>query len=438
MEKIIDKNIILFNIALEYDIIDISIITSWADNHILNNEIDVNDYFIIELSWAHTKERIQEILMDEIYKRQISSLKISGNLFFFYLKQYDLSSITNVIFVIDTLLVLTHEVEFTQKELTSIYYVDECRDEYLKGIMSFNKVREELMLLLERSNVDKDMHVRQKTAIRNLLEEYSCDKVNTIDFCNKIYEWYDICDYKDGAEPNEKKWLDELSTITGRYSEFSEDHKLAPKAFTTESDIKAKVREILNIFNRNESKNVNIKLNKKMKEVGTKGISYNNVYSIENNYGKSKPIDEVTLQDMQENPIWIFALDEEDSDEVDESWLKPILKSDNVMSEFVEAYILLKSTDGQYDISTNLDIKKEALDDVTFWKPEQQCWIPIENIDNYREMQLIAVPKIEKENDILFEFDSSKNLFSSLRSQAQLKEKKKTIFSFFTSLFKRK
>lgn len=82
MEKIIDKNIILFNIALEYDIIDISIITSWADNHILNNEIDVNDYFIIELSWAHTKERIQEILMDEIYKRQISSLKISGNLFF--------------------------------------------------------------------------------------------------------------------------------------------------------------------------------------------------------------------------------------------------------------------------------------------------------------------------------------------------------------------
>ena len=82
MEKIIDKNIILFNIALEYDIIDISIITSWADNHILNNEIDANDYFIIELSWAHTKERIQEILMDEIYKRQISSLNISGNLFF--------------------------------------------------------------------------------------------------------------------------------------------------------------------------------------------------------------------------------------------------------------------------------------------------------------------------------------------------------------------
>lgn len=245
MEKTIDKNIILFNIALEYDFIDISIITSWADNYILNNEIGVKDYFIIELSWAHTKERIQEILMDEIYKRQNSSLKISGNLLFFYLKQYDLSSITNVIFVIDTLLALKNEVEFTQKELTSIYYVDECRGEYLEGIMSFNKVREELLLLLERSNVDKDMHVLQKTAMRNLLKEYSCDIVNTIDFCNKIYEWYDIGDYKYGAEPDEKEWLDELGTIAVLYSEFSEDHKLDPKAFTTESDIKAKVREIL-------------------------------------------------------------------------------------------------------------------------------------------------------------------------------------------------
>ncbi len=40
-----------------------------------------------------------------------------------------------------------------------------------------------------------------------------------------------------------------------------------------------------------------------MKEVGTEGISYNNIYSIETIYRKSNPMDEVTLQDMQENPI---------------------------------------------------------------------------------------------------------------------------------------
>ena len=36
------------------------------ENHILNNEIDANDYFIIELSWAHTKERIQEIFYQAV------------------------------------------------------------------------------------------------------------------------------------------------------------------------------------------------------------------------------------------------------------------------------------------------------------------------------------------------------------------------------------
>ena len=102
-----------------------------------------------------------------------------------------------------------------------------------------------------------------------------------------------------------------------------------------------------------------------MKEAGTKGVNNNNVYSIEIIYGKPKPIDEVSLQDMQENPIWIFALDEEDSEEIDETWQKPILNYDNVTHELVEAYILMKSTDGQYDISANLGIKKETLDDVT-------------------------------------------------------------------------
>ena len=148
MEEIINKNIILFSLALEYDIIDSPAVNSWANNYILNNEIAINDYFIIELSWAHTKVRIQEILTDEIHIRQISSLRISGALFFPYLKQYDLSSITNVISIIDTLLVLTHETEFTQKELAAIYYVDECRDEYLENIVCFNKVKEKLLLLL--------------------------------------------------------------------------------------------------------------------------------------------------------------------------------------------------------------------------------------------------------------------------------------------------
>lgn len=104
-----------------------------------------------------------------------------------------------------------------------------------------------------------------------------------------------------------------------------------------------------------------------MKVFGIKKV--NDIYS-EIAYGKPKPIDEVTLQDMQENPIWIFALDEEEAEEIDETWQKPILHSDNVIHELLEAYILLKSVNGQYDISANLDIKEETLDDVNYWNTE--------------------------------------------------------------------
>ncbi len=155
MKKIINQNIVLFNMALKYNIIDISVITSWADDYILNNEIDVNHYFIIEISWTHTKERIQEILMDEIYKREITNLKIQGNLFFPFLSLYDLSSDTNFIFITNKLLALAldDEVEFSEKETELIYYVDECRDEYFDGFMSFGEALENLLLLLGEKTV---------------------------------------------------------------------------------------------------------------------------------------------------------------------------------------------------------------------------------------------------------------------------------------------
>lgn len=58
-----------------------------------------------------------------------------------------------------------------------------------------------------------------------------------------------------------------------------------------------------------------------MKVFGIKKV--NDIYS-EIVYGKPKPIDEVTLQDMQKNPIWIFALDEEEEAEgIDETWQNP-------------------------------------------------------------------------------------------------------------------
>jgi len=38
---------------------------------------------------------------------------------------------------------------------------------------------------------------------------------------------------------------------------------------------------------------------------------------------KSKPVDELTIEDLQESPIWEWAIDEEETEEQDETWVRP-------------------------------------------------------------------------------------------------------------------
>ncbi|EOO27186.1 hypothetical protein ICM_01646 [Bacillus cereus BAG1X2-3] len=35
-----------------------------------------------------------------------------------------------------------------------------------------------------------------------------------------------------------------------------------------------------------------------------------------------KPIDKLTIEDLKQNPIWEWAIDEEENEEHDETWVK--------------------------------------------------------------------------------------------------------------------
>lgn len=67
--------------------------------------------------------------------------------------------------------------------------------------------------------------------------------------------------------------------------------------------------------------------------------------------GQSKPIGDVTLDDMLKYPIWIFAIDEEGEEDQDETWQKPITNSSNVGKELFEAYILLNEKAQEYRLA---------------------------------------------------------------------------------------
>jgi len=55
-------------------------------------------------------------------------------------------------------------------------------------------------------------------------------------------------------------------------------------------------------------------------------------------FGRSKPIEEVTLADILRHPIWMWALDEETLEGQDETWTKPITSTTDVGEEIVHFY----------------------------------------------------------------------------------------------------
>lgn len=116
-----------------------------------------------------------------------------------------------------------------------------------KELTSFTEAKHNIkeIAILKEKLKNKSIEISKKLFIYYLLEQYFFNEVSTIDFCNKFYDWYDLGTYRGYIKLDEQKWLDELSTLTGRYSEFKEGHDVDPKAFTSETEIKKKVKEIL-------------------------------------------------------------------------------------------------------------------------------------------------------------------------------------------------
>ena len=58
--------------------------------------------------------------------------------------------------------------------------------------------------------------------------------------------------------------------------------------------------------------------------------------------GKTKSLDDITLDDALKYPIWEWALDEEGEDGQDETWQRPIVDTDNVTDDIYNPTITIK------------------------------------------------------------------------------------------------
>lgn len=57
--------------------------------------------------------------------------------------------------------------------------------------------------------------------------------------------------------------------------------------------------------------------------------------------GKSKSLEDITLDDCLEHPICVWALDEEGVENQDETWQKPVLGATEVTPELIARFLVL-------------------------------------------------------------------------------------------------
>ena len=81
-----------------------------------------------------------------------------------------------------------------------------------------------------------------KRRLEWLIDLYLSGKMKASNFCDEFcYCYGQELDRKTVLTTQELKIYDELDIVTGRFSQYEEDHKLDPKAFFTEEQLKLKV-----------------------------------------------------------------------------------------------------------------------------------------------------------------------------------------------------
>ncbi|ARV92535.1 hypothetical protein BVG00_12890 [Bacillus cereus] len=97
-----------------------------------------------------------------------------------------------------------------------------------------------------------------------------------------------------------------------------------------------------------------------------------------------KPIDKLTIEDLKQNPIWEWAIDEEENEEHDETWVKPATTT-NFTEELNGSIVLgeLFLHNGEkFPMMCEIDIEgnEAVIRSVVYYNETENEYIAIEDI----------------------------------------------------------
>lgn len=123
--------------------------------------------------------------------------------------------------------------------------------------------------------------------------------------------------------------------------------------------------------------------------------------------GKSKPVDELTISDFKESPIWEWAIDEEENEDQDETWVRPS-ETKNFTEELNGSIVSgeLSTNDGEkFPMMCSLDVEDNELfiSSVVFYNKREDEYYALEEVVKTIQLPLSIniVLKINGKNQLL-------------------------------------
>ncbi len=116
--------------------------------------------------------------------------------------------------------------------------------------------------------------------------------------------------------------------------------------------------------------------------------------------GKSKSLDDITLDDALKNPIWEWALDEEGEEGQDETWQRPIIDTDKVTDDIYNPTITLKIKETELFGSAEFDNETQSLSAISIWLDKE--WKILNQTQLKSPIIFIAIPKIDGTENVEF------------------------------------
>jgi hypothetical protein len=118
------------------------------------------------------------------------------------------------------------------------------------------------------------------------------------------------------------------------------------------------------------------------------------------NIGKAKSLDDISLDDALQYPIWEWALDEEGSETQDETWQRPVIDTDNVTEEIYNPTITLKIKGTELFASAEFDNETESLSAISIWI--DNGWKILSQAKIKEPIIFISIPQINGVQNIEF------------------------------------